>query len=58
MLKQFGIKAIPLDTARNVPLAKIDDKKMKLFSLSPFTYEEIITQIVIELKSPESLQIK
>lgn len=58
ILIQFGIKAIPLDTGRNVPLAKIDDKKMKLFNLSPLTYEEIITQIVIELKNPERLQIK
>lgn len=58
ILREFGMKATPLDTGRVVPLAKIDDQKMKLFSLSPQTYEEIISQIVQELKECTRFQIK
>lgn len=58
ILKQFGMNANPLDTGRTVPLVKIDDRKLKLFSLSPTNYEEIIARIVSEFKNPELLQIK
>lgn len=58
ILQQFDLKANPIDTGRVVPLAKIDDQKMKLFKLSPTSYKEIIDRIVSELKNPLLFQIK
>ena len=58
ILKQFGMKAKPLDTGRVVPLAKIDDHKMKLFTLFPTSYQEVIDRIVNEIKNPLLFQIK
>jgi dTDP-4-dehydrorhamnose reductase len=58
ILKDFGLKPNPLDTGRTVPLEKFDSQKMKLFDLSPATYNEIIAQIVSELKNPGRFQIQ
>ncbi len=57
ILQKFDLKANPIDTGRVVPLAKIDDQKMKLFKLSPASYKEIIDRIVSELKNPLLFQI-
>ena len=58
ILKHFDVSAKTLNTGRVVPLMKIDDEKMKTFELKPSTYQEIIDQIVVELRNPERFFIK
>lgn len=53
ILSQFSLKAAPLNTGRVVPLAKIDESKIKAFDLVPDNYRKIIQRIVEELNSPE-----
>ena len=57
VLTHFNLKATPLETGRVVPLAKIDDRKMKLFDLNPAMYQEIIDLIVTEIRNPQLFKI-